>query len=263
MDIDVGSFIVRVGGNVTYEFREQSTLLVAAEEYDANVLSVNGELSGSMELFGEPFIDASIAVDGYLFETASGGGTIKEQTDMLVDATFGSGSSSWLLQQTRQTVVTYTPPYLSEFSPGSNQLGNHWSEQVYVNSSSTSWNNGTDRDEWWNGYDTTLDITVGGNSFGVGTPAGNFSCISIVVVDQGGDYDVLWWSNDVHGIVIKESYWAGEEWPNWHESMMLVKYDKGTTESVLWVVVVGICVAVVAVIVLFLVLSRTRSPKDS
>lgn len=263
MDIDVGSFIIRVSGNMTYEFRERGTLIVESEEYDTNVLSVEGELSGSMELFGEPFIDASIVVDGFLFETLNGGGTIKEQTDMLIDATFGSGSSSWSLQQTRQSIVTYTPPYLSQLSPASNQLGNHWTEQVYVNSSSTSWNNGTDPDTWWNGYGTTFDITVGGNSFGVGTPAGNFTCISIEVVDWGGDYDVLWWSNDVHGIVIKESYWVGEEWPNWHESMILAKYRRGDTDSILWVVVVGICVAVVAMVVLFLVLLRTRIPKDS
>lgn len=261
--VDVGPYVVDLAGNITYEFQGQRALLVGTEEYHANVMSVEGELFGLMELFGEPFLHASVTIDGFLFETSDGAGIIREQTDMLLDATIGSGSGSWSIQRMNQSVVSYTPPYLSEFNAKSNVLGRQWTEEVTIDRAVTTWENGTEQGTLTSSSNSTYEITVGGNTFGVGTTAGNFECISIVIVDENGDYEVRWWSDDVHGCVVMDSYSDGAVFPDAYKMMLLASYEGGDSESMSWIILVGVCVTAAALAVLVVVLMRMRHPKDS
>src|SRR5512137_1457691 len=47
LDLEVGDYTVEVFGNITYDFEEKRNLIVPdVDEYEVNVVSVHGELSG-------------------------------------------------------------------------------------------------------------------------------------------------------------------------------------------------------------------------
>lgn len=261
--VNVGAFVVDVSGNVTYEFKEERTISVgtlSAREYDVKVIVVNGELSGTMELFGAPFLDASVVIDGFLYETAGGGGIFEEETSMLIDVSFGSGSA-WSAQYETQTVLTYNPAYLFGLNPESVEMGAQWSEFVVANSAVTEWENGTAMGTTNRTLGETYVVAVEPAADLTVTPAGAFDAFTITVTHESGDHEIRWWSNDVNGYVLMESYSDSEDLPM--ETMILTSYERGKSGSMILVAAVGIAVALVAVMVLAIVLLRTGHPKGS
>jgi len=259
--VDAGVFVVDIFGNVTYEFEEERTLTVGTLEYDVNVMAVDGELSGTMEMFGEPLLGASVTINGFLHEAVNGGGIVREDTHWLIGTTVGSGSTAWSLQYETQTIVTYTPPYLAELDPESVELGIQWSETVNINDTVTLWENGTIVDTSSDSSGSVFSIVVEPATDSITTLAGTFDAIRITATDENGDREVRWWSDDVNGYVKIQSYSEGEDTA--HEMMVLTSYEKGDSGSMLWVALVGIAVALVAIVVLAVVLLRMRHTKSS
>jgi hypothetical protein len=259
--VDAGVFVIDILGNVTYEFEEERTLTVGTLAYDVNVMSVDGELSGTMEMFGEPLLDASVTINGFLYEAANGGGIIREDMHWLIGTTVGSGSAAWSLQYETQTIVTYTPPYLAELDPESVELGIQWSETVNINDTVTLWENGTVVDTSSDRLGSVFSIAVEPATDSIITPAGTFDAIRITATDENGDREVRWWSDDVNGYVKIQSYSEGEDTAR--ETMVLTSYEKGDSGSMLWVALVGIAVALAAIVVLAVVLLRMRHTKGS
>jgi len=259
--VDAGVFVVDIFGNVTYEFEEERTLTVGTLVYDVDVMSVDGELSGTMEMFGEPLLGASVTINGFLYEAADGGGIVREDMHWLIGTTVGSGSAAWSLQYGTQTIVTYTPPYLAELDPDSVELGIQWSETVNINDTVTLWENGTIVDTSSDRSGSVFSIVVEPATDSIVTPAGTFDAIRITSTDENGDREIRWWSDDVNGYVKIQSYSEGEDTAR--ETMVLTSYEKGDSGSMLWVALVGIAVALVAIVVLAVVLLRMRHTKSS
>ena len=261
--VDVGEFVVDVSGNVTYEFEEERVIRVGtlgAREYNVNVIVMNGELSGTMELFGAPFLDASVVIDGFLYETAGGGGIVKEETSMLIDASVGSGSA-WSAQYETQTVLTYNPPYLLGLNPESVEMGAQWWEFVVVNSAVTEWENGTAKGTTNGTLGEAYDVVVEPAADPTVTPAGAFDAFMITVTYESGDHEIRWWSDDVNGYVRIHFFSEGDDAAR--ETMILTSYDRGDSESMLWVAMVGVAVALAAIVFLAVVLLRMRHTKSS
>ena len=261
MSVDIGMFVVDVSGNVAYEFREERALTVPGHgDYDVNAIAVRGELSGRMELFEQPFLAANVTIEGFLYETVDGAEIVEEYTRLLIDATIGSGSTAWSTQSETQTFVVYTQPYLWGFDPASVTLGNEWLVIGTVNTTVTTWENGTIQGTSWNNSDTNFDITIGPTIDSIVTPAGTFNAYEIAVW-HNNDHEVRWWSDEVNGYVKVESYSNGGGVAL--QMMTLSSYEEGSSDSLLWVALVGVAVALVAVLVLAVVLLRTRPPKSS
>jgi hypothetical protein len=260
---EVGDYSVEVSGNITYDFEEKRSLIVPdMDEYEVNVIAVHGELSGMTEMFGEPFLEVSVDIDGFSYEIADGAGIVREDTDMLVDATVVSGSSGWAVQSQSSTIMVYTPPYLQGFDPDSVTLGGSWSVTGTVNVTETTWANSTSMGTSSHVLDANHSVVVGSVIEEKPTPAGTFHTVKLVIT-SASEYEIRWWSDEVNGYVKIDSYSQTESGLVLTQTMDLVSYEKGDADSMTWVVFVGIAVAAVSSVVLAMVLLKMRSPKSS
>jgi len=257
--IDVGAFVVDVEGDITYEFKDESSITLGTNEFDVNALSVDGDLSGTMDLFGSEFLEVNATIDGFLFEAVDGCGTVEENVSWLVDATIGTDTGTWSVQSVVQTVLTYAPPYMSEFDPSSIELGASWSEYVIVESVITTWENGTVKGVSTDRSNMVYSIVVDSAKETVATPAGEFDAIGITVTDQDGNCETRWWSEEVNGWVKIQYYSVADDDPV--ETMVLSSHIRGNSGSMLLVVVVGVAFTLFACAVLAIVVLQIRRSK--
>lgn len=263
LDLEVGDYTVEVSGNITYDFEEKRNLIVPdVNEYEVNVLAVHGQLSGMTEVFGEPFLEVSVDIDGFSYETADGAAIVREDTDMLVDATVVSGSSGWAVQSQSSTIMVYTPPFLQGFDPDSVTLGGSWSAAGTVNLTETTWANSTSMGTSSNVLDASHFVIVGSVIEEKPTPAGTFHTVKLVIT-SASEYEIRWWSDEINGYVKIDTYSQTGDGLVLTKTMSLVSYEKGDVDSTTWVVFVGIAVAAGSSLVLALVLLKMRPPKSS
>ena len=259
-ELEVGEFPLDMFGNVTYEFKAKDSLAMGLTETSVNIIGVEGELSGTAFVLGEPFVDAHAVMTGTQYETETGVGTVKEDMHWLVNTSIGSDALSWLTQTDIQTVVVYDPAFMSEFDPKSIDKDLEWSESIHINMTVYDWQNGTQTEVSNDRFIADFFFELDSTEDSITTPAGTFETVVITVTAENGDRDVLWWSEEVDNFVKTVSYYAGEE--EAYESMTLSSFEEGSQGSTLLIIVAGVAFAVVATAVLVLVLIHKRPMKS-
>jgi len=258
--VDLGGLKVSVNGTLTFKQVERRTITIDASQYDVNVMELVGELAGSEYLFGEPFISANITVGGFLYETAGGGGIVKEDVHLLTSSTQGSGGLAFSVQVETESVTTYSPPFLSIFNVRG-QLGDSWSETISTRSISTTWVNGTVQSYSDNNRTLTYDMVVESSYASVETPVGAFYAKRISVTDPSGDHRIYWWSSSADNFVRLLCFHGDDTQP--YMTMALKDYHYGKSGDIL-LFAVGLIAVVTASIVLAAVISihgpRSRRP---
>jgi hypothetical protein len=252
-----------MSGNITYEVEEQRSFSVDSEvEYDVNVISVNGQLSGEAGMFGEPFLEASATIGGFTYETVDGASIVREDTDVLVNATMLSGLDKWAILEETKTISVYSPPYIDGFDPDSVDLGSGWTVTGSVNKTVTIWENGVTEGPRFQTEDATHTVVLGSYLDTKSTPAGQFRAVKLVITSPDR-YEIRWWSDEVNGYVEIDVFSETEDSLELTQTLSLSEHVEGDSDSVLWIVLVGVVVAAVASAVLVAVVLRMRSPKGS
>jgi len=255
--VDVGEVEVGVNGTLIYEQVESRSLSTEAGNYEVNVMRLDGELSGSKYLFGELIASANVTLDGFMFETASGGGIVKEDLHSLTSSTIGTGAPAKSILIEKEIVTTYAPPLLSMFE-ASWQLGESWSETATTRSVSTTWENGAMLDPAYDNRTVTYAIVVAPISEYVESSAYAFNSERITLTESSGDHRILWWSNTADNFVKMEYYRGNSSEP--YTTLILREWQYADSGNA-FIFYVGLASVVIASIVLAAVIKK-YGPRD-
>lgn len=250
-----------VTGDLTYEFVGTDTVSLDGVDYDVNVMSVSGTLTG-----GVMTVDlVSATVDGTAFETKQGSALVKEEVSVLANLTFGTGQFAQVYTIVEEVSSTQSPPLLSEFNPSSAALGDEWSETVTVRAENRTWLNGAPwGDPVWMNETIRYDVSIADETDAVVTKAGTFDCMKISAQNDSGDSFVLWWSLEVGNFVSVHVYSEGESEPS--ATLELTNYRHDEPTDLLFIIGVGGAVLAIAIIVLvavLIIMRREASPPET
>lgn len=225
--VEVGSFEMSVNGTLAYRLVDHRALTTESGALDVNVMELDGELTGSLWLFGELFVNTSVVMEGFLYETRAGGGIVKEDTHSLTSSISGSGEFAISEQIEEEIVTTYSPPLLQRMG-GTWTIGDSWSETTSVRSASTVWKNGTLQSYSDDTRTQTYSVAVHYLRDSVETLAGTFLAERINVTDPSGDYQLRWWSGGADNYVKLQYFRANSTKP--HTTLVLDEYHYGKAD---------------------------------
>jgi len=246
-------------GAVTYTFEDVRALTVGGADYATNLMSIDGSLTGPLELYGHVVGNADVSLSGLQYEDRASAGIVKDDVTMVGTASFGTGIFSLTYNLRVQEVVTTTPPILSEFDPLSIKLGDSWSKTINVTTTTSIWENGTLANTTTVSRSVTYDAVVASSTESIETPAGVFEASRVTVTDTGGNSDTFWWSSAVGNFVKHEVHENGTDTPSL--AMVLTGHGTKSSELGLVVAIVGVIVLAIAVVVLLVVIMLRRRPQ--
>lgn len=250
MPIDLSG--IEVTGTVLYEYLGLDNITVDGTAHSVNVMAVSGDLDGSISLIG---LEASVAIQGHVFETSEGMGTVKDDLTLWTNLTWGVGSFAYLKKYESRAINLYTPALMSGFDPESVVLGHSWGEVVQARTIGMNVTTGAVVSDT-NGS-IEIDFEVGAQREEVSTPAGLFVTYRVTASEEGGTRVVYWWSEEVGNFVRQDTYL--ENGTDSAETMLLEDYNHGSRTSILVFVSIGAVALAVALGVLGLVLLKRRS----
>ena len=255
--IEVEDIEVSVNGTLTFEQAESRSISTDTGTYEANVMTLSGKLSGSKYLFGELFVSSNVTMDGLFYETAGGGGTVKEDTHSVISSTIGAGDLAKSVMIERQVVTTHSPPLLSLFEP-SGQPGSSWTETSLKRSALTTWENGAQKGTSYSNLTITYDIDAAQNREYVEHSKYAFYAEKITITESSGDHRVLWWSNTPENFVRQEYYHVNSTEP--YMTLALKDWHIADSGNVL-LFMVGLVSVVLGSVVLAAVIKK-YGPRD-
>ena len=238
-------------GTITYTLSGQDSVTAGGRSYDADILTISGNVSASSILFGVPH-SVSTILGGLRYESMGGMATIREDLLQLTNMSIGLAPMQQLARIQNETSTTYTPPLLSEFDPGSARPDDTWTEAVTV-STTTTLNGTAVRDTT---RSVTIDVVVASSMEDVTVDAGTFQTLKITTTDSTGARNVYWWSSKVKNFVVEKRYDALDSQPS--TILSLKEFDSSAGEGTLIAVIVGVVVVAVAIVILAAILSARR-----
>jgi hypothetical protein len=251
---------VEVTGPVTYAFKGQSPVTIGENVYSSNVLTLDGTLSGPVQILSQDLGSAEVSMAGSQYELVGGIGILKDDLTSAADVTLGAGVFSFTYHFQEQVTVATTPPILSEFHPETTDLGDRWTQAVTVNTTVETWENGTLVNTTTEIRTLTYDAAVSSTLEPLETPAGTFETVRVQVTDSDGNYEIFWWSSEVNNIVKHETHENGSSSPVL--TMTLTGFGTKSSSTMLTVALVGVSVLAIAVAVLVFVLLKVRRPRE-
>ncbi len=249
---------INVSGPLTYEYVGETSVTVDGTAYSSQELLVDGSLTGTVYALGTNIGSADVAISGTQMELSGTMGILEEDLTTIASLTVGVGVISFTYHFQTETIVTNTPPILAEFDPETTHLGDSWTEDVLVNTTFKTWENGTLANTTTDVGTETFQIDVSSSTEVLEVPAGVFETTRVQVSDGTGDYDVVWWSSEANNAVVHEVHVNGSQEPS--VTLTLSSHSPGSPPSALVYVALGVTVLVVASIVLVLVLMKRRPP---
>lgn len=243
---------IDVTGTILYEYLGPDNISINGTSHSVNVMAVSGYFEGSVALIG---LDASQTVQGHIFETSEGQGTVRDDLTLWTNLTWGVGSFAYLMRYESRLINTYTPPLMSGFDPGSIVLGGSWDETVQVRTIAMNVTTGAVSSD--TNSSVAVQFVVAAETEEVPTPAGRFTTFKVTASEEDGARVVYWWSEEVGNFVMQETYLDSGSEPA--ETMLLEDYNNGSTTGILVFISIGAIALAVALGVLGLVLLKRRS----
>jgi len=238
-------------GTVTYALSGQDSVKANGVSYDADILTISGNLSASSTLFGVPS-SISTVLGGARYESRGGMSTIREDSLQLTNMSIGSAPVQLLARIRTETTTTYAPPYLSKFDPATTSPGDTWTEVITLNT--TTIVNGTTVQ----GISrlVTYKVVVASSMEEVTVDAGTFQTLKITTTDSTGVRNMYWWSSKVQNFVVEKRY----DWLSSQPSMILSlkEFDSSAGNGTLIAVIVGVVVVAVAIVILAAILNARK-----
>jgi hypothetical protein len=259
--IELMGLEINVSGPLTYEYVGETAVTLDGAAYSSQEFLVDGSLTGTIRALGTTLGSADVAISGTQLELFGTMGILEEDLTTMADLTVGVSVISFTYHFQTETIVSNAPPILADFDPETTPLGSFWTEDVLVNTTVKTWENGTLVNTSTDIGTETFQITVAGSTELLEVPAGVFETTRIQVSDEAGNYDVIWWSSEANNAVMHEVHVNGSQDPS--ATLTLSSHSSGSTPSVLVYVAVGVTALVVAIIVLALVLMRRRRLETS
>ena len=161
----------------------------------------------------------------------------------------------FVVHSVSETVTSYSPPLLVKFDPDRTKPGDSWSETNSVNT--TVRVNGTT--VLSTSQAVTYDVEVASSKETITTQAGTFDTLKITVTRTGGSRTVSWWSSGAQNFVLKKEYTPLSTTPI--STMALKSFEVSAGAAILIIAAAGMAVIIVAVMILFSILSARR-PKQ-
>ncbi len=253
MPVDLSG--IELAGSVLYKYLGPDNVSVDGTSHPVNVMAVSGDLKGSLSLIG---LDVAVVIQGHVFETSEGAGTVKDDITSWANLTWGVGSFALLKRYEGRVVNYYSPSLMDGFDAGSITLGGSWSETVQVRTVGMNVTTGvvvSDTND-----SAAVDFEVASSTEEVSTPAGVFTTFKVTASADDGTRVVYWWSEEVGNFVKQETYLGDGAEPA--ETMLLEDYNSGSRTSMLVFVSIGVVALAVALVVLGLVLLKRRPRHD-
>jgi hypothetical protein len=242
---------LNVTGTVTYTLSGQDSVVSGDISYEADILTISGNLSASSTLFGAPYSVFTV-LGGARFESKDGTSTIREDLIQWTNISIGSAPIQLLTRMKKEVITTYAPPYLSKFNPTTTHPGDAWIEPIDLNM--TTIVNGTQFQSISNSG--TYSVVVASSMENVEVDAGTFETLKITTTDSTGARNVYWWSSKVQNFVVEKSYDALSSQPS--ATLYLKDFDSSSGRGTLITVIVGAVVVVVAMVILGAIISSRR-----
>ncbi len=238
-------------GTVTYSLSGQDSVMASGVSYDADILTISGNLSASSTLFGAPY-SVSTVLGGARYESRGGMSTIREDLLQWTNISIGSAPVQLLARMQTEITTTYTPPCLSKFDPATTSPGDTWTEGITLNT--TTIVNGTTVQ----GISrlVTYNVVIASSMEDVTVDAGTFQTLKITTTDSTGARNMFWWSSKVQNFVVEKRYDALNSQPN--KLLTLKEFDSSSGAGTLIAVIVGVVVVAVAIVILAAILSARR-----
>jgi hypothetical protein len=238
-------------GTVTYSLSGRDSVMASGVSYDADILTISGNLSASSTLFGAPY-SVSTVLGGARYESRGGMSTIREDLLQWTNISIGSAPVQLLARMQTEITTTYTPPYLSKFDPATTSPGDTWTEGITLNT--TTIVNGTTVQ----GISrlVTYNVVVASSMEEVTVDAGTFQTLKITTTDSIGARNMFWWSSKVQNFVVEKRYDALNSQPS--TILSLKEFDSSAGAGTLIAVIVGVVVVAVAIVILAAILSARR-----
>ncbi|MCU0852209.1 MAG: hypothetical protein MUC90_02985 [Thermoplasmata archaeon] len=242
---------LQVAGTMTYTYEDSRSTTIGSSEYDVNVLSVQGSVSGSGTII-VPY-EVSITYGGYLYVTQDGMGIVKDDQITWTNTTWGNVGFQWAINAEEEIVTNFSPPMMSGFDTETSEPGDTWVETITI--IEEYWENGTLEDA--SSDEVTYAMAISTQTEVVETDAGAFDSLKITVIDDDDNRMVFWWSSDVGNFVQQFNYGPNEDEPSYTMVLTDFSYSPGLENVVLFIAIGGV-VLVAALVVLALVMLRRR-----
>lgn len=245
-------------GLVTCEFLGEDTLLVGGAQHEVDVFGLRGELAGNSTAPGS-FAEEAFA--GFVCVSRERWSVVTACIHTWTNVTVGPPSFALIARSEQEIVISFTPPLLSGFDPGSTNRGDSWHETIAVERRVTEWSNGS----LVRGPDTEariMDIQahVRDAAFEIPDYLGrSIELIELEIVVDDSALSRFWWSDEMDCFVLINLNEEGQAMPKVNAT--LVAYDVGRELSTWPAIAAGIGVFAAAVIVLVAVLVRGRKPR--
>lgn len=250
---------VALTGSITLTFEDTDELTVGSESYEVNVMRINGSASGSIDLLGSP-MEYSMDFGGYSYDSVDGIATVKEDMFMWANVSWGTAPITLSYRVEEEITTAYSPPLLSGYDEETTGVGDSWDETLNMTMTTTTWLNGTIEDTTTDSEQMTYSVAVAADEVDKTVGDNTYSTLRITVIDESGDYEVYWYSEDVGGFVAIYSYSEGETTPYSTLDLTEFEHSTGAARLAIVMIVVGIVVAAVVVAaVLLLVMKRRKT----
>lgn len=252
-DVSLIEMGLPISGTLTYKFAGTDTIILGGTEYAVNVMRISGGASQSIL-----FTEVSVAFGGYAYETKDKMAFVENDLYMWMNVSIGSGGFQLVTRVETEMLMTYSPPLLSGFDPGTTGTGDSWIETFTTATTTTAWENGTMQGAPTTDTETTtISFVVDPAMATLTTPAGTFDCLKITATSTSGVV-VYYWSDKVGNYVKEEMLNPGSSSP--FSTMTLKDYKTSSGLGVILFVAIGGVVLVVALVVLALVVMKKRRP---
>jgi len=238
-------------GTVTYALSGQDSVVADGVSYDADILTISGNISASSTLFGVPY-SVSTVLGGARFESRGGMSTIREDSLQLTNISIGSTPVQLLARIRTETTMTYAPPFLSKFDPATTRPGDTWTEVITLDT--TTIVNGTTVQNI--SRLVTYNVVVASSMEDVTVGAGTFQTLRITTTDSTEARNIYWWSSKVQNFVVEKRYDALSSQPS--TILSLKEFDSSAGAGTLIAVIVGAVVVAVAIVILAAILNARK-----
>lgn len=238
-------------GTISYSLSGRDTLESNGTSYDADVLTITGNLSSTSSLFGTTYSLRS-TVGGTRHVIAGGMAAIQDDMGFWTDMSVGSPPSQLLARVRTESILNYSPPYLLKFDPATARPGDSWRETITL--STTTIVNGTAISSA--AHRVTYSVVISSSTEDVTVGAGTFETLRLTSTDSSGARDVLWWSSKADTFVLEKRYDPLSSTPG--TIMSLREYEASTGGVTLIAILLGSVVIGVAILILVMILRARR-----
>ncbi len=247
---------VPVSGTLTYSYDGEAALTVNGTEHTLDVMS----LSGNFSYVDDGYIPIRIAglVSGYAYETKGDTGLVMETVNILATRYSGTPPAQFETPLSLSVRSSFESPLYEGLSSEELRAGDTWSVSTSV-CVATNWTEGAEADGSVLEAVTVYEYSVDSVGESLSTPAGTFTT-AVVTVSHPGGSDVLWMSDEVGGLVQRESFNGTDEAPI--ETLVLESYSYEGEEDQIVLIIAVLLVVATAFIMVLLLMAILRSGRS-